>query len=162
MEVELSPTALTVTTELAARGVVPVPVAFGWHPLFTLPGVPREALDVTLPATEELVLDPRGIPSGARRERSFADGALGARTADSEHPVGPGAFVLRGGGRELRVTWAPEDYPVGHLWAPEGEAFVAWEPMTAPTNALRSGDGLRRVLPGQALSVAFVVAVAAG
>jgi len=33
--------------------------------------------------------------------------------------------------------------------------------MTAPTNALRSGDGLRRVLPGRWFTGVFRIAVAA-
>jgi hypothetical protein len=32
--------------------------------------------------------------------------------------------------------------------------------MTAPTNALRSGDGLRRVAPGAAFTAVFRIAVA--
>jgi len=70
----LAPDRLTVTTELMATGVVPVPVAFGWHPLFELPGVSRAALEVEVPAAQESVLDSRGIPTGARRERTLADG----------------------------------------------------------------------------------------
>ena len=93
--VRLSADQMTVTTELTATGVVPVPVSFGWHPLFTLPGVPREELEVVVPAARESVLDPRGIPTGADRERSFADGPLGERTADDEYPAVDGDFVLR-------------------------------------------------------------------
>ena len=156
---ELTPTALTVTTELTATGVVPVPVAFGWHPLFTLPGVPRERLEVVVPAVRESVLDPRGIPTGAAQDRTFADGPLAARTADDEYPAVAGDLVLRGGGRELRVRFGAPGYPVGHLWAPEGQDFVAWEPMTAPTNALVSHDGLRSVLPGRSFAATFTVLV---
>lgn len=155
----LTPEELTVTTELTATGVVPVPVAFGWHPLLTLPGVPREALEVVVPAARESVLDPHGIPTGAERERELADGPLGDRTADAEYPAVDGPFVLRGGGRELQVRFGAPDYPVGHVWAPEGQTFVAWEPMTAPTNALVTRDGLRHVAPGASFSATFSVAV---
>ena len=150
---------LTVRTELAATGVVPVPIAFGWHPLFTLPGVPREELEVVVPAARESVLDARGIPSGAERERSFADGPLGERTADDELPVAGDELVLRGGGRALRVRFGAPDYPVGRLWAPAGEAFVAWEPMTAPTNALVRRGGLRHVAPGRSFAATWSVTV---
>jgi galactose mutarotase-like enzyme len=70
-------------------------------------------------------------------------------------------FVLRGAGRELRVAFDTGDYPVGHVWAPEAEAFVAWEPMTAPTNALVSGRGLRHVAPGDSFAATFTVNVSA-
>ena len=54
-------------------------------------------------------------------------------------------------------TIGPPDYPVGRAWAPEGETFVAWEPMTAPTNALVSERGLRRVAPGDSFAATFAV-----
>lgn len=158
LTIGLTADTLTVTTELRATGVVPVPVAFGWHPLFTLP-VPREELFVRVPAVRESVLDPRGIPTGEEREPAFADGPLGDRVADAEHPAIDGDFVLRGGGRELTVAFGAPDYPVGHVWAPEGEAFVAWEPMTAPTNALVTGRGLRHVAPGASFAATFTVRV---
>ncbi len=165
VRVVLEPERMTVETELTATGVIPVPVSFGWHPLFTLPGVPREALELAVPASRETVLDTRGIPTGRERERAFGDGPLGGRTADDEYPAVDGALVLRDGRpgagprRELRVSFGAPDYPIGHLWAPEGESFVAWEPMTAPTNALVSGDGLRRVAPGASFSARFTVAM---
>lgn len=162
VRVVLAPEQLTVTTELTATGVVPVPVAFGWHPLLTLPGCAREALEVSVPAAAELVLDPRGIPTGQEQARGLPDGPLGERTADSEHPDPDGAFVLRGGGRRLELAFGAPDYPVAHLWAPAGEAFVAWEPMTAPTNALVSGHGLRHVLPGRSFSASFTLGVTGG
>jgi galactose mutarotase-like enzyme len=155
---------LTVRTELSATGDVAVPVAFGWHPLFTLPGVERADLHVDLPALSESALDARGIPLEATpqaRPPSWTAGALGERVLDSEYPeLGAGRdFVLRGAGRELRVAFGGPDYPVGHAWAPAGEAFVAWEPMTAPTNALVSGRGLRHVAPGATFAATFAVRV---
>lgn len=160
VEVTLDPGAMTVRTTLSAVGVVPVPVAFGWHPLFTLPDVAREDLEVTLPVRRELVLDARGIPTGDAREASWADGPLGERTVDAEYTAWDGDMVLRGSGRELRVRFGPDDgYAVGHAWAPAGEAFVAWEPMTAPTNALVTRRGLGHVLPGASTTATFVVLV---
>jgi galactose mutarotase-like enzyme len=158
--VDLTADAMTVTTSLTATGVVPVPVSFGWHPLFTLPGVAREDLVVEVPSVEEAVLDDRSIPTRQRRAPRFASGPLGDRTADDEYPAIDGDLRLRGGGRELTVRFGAPDYPVAHLWAPAGEAFVAWEPMTAPTNALVSGDGLRRVAPGRTFTATFSVHVA--
>lgn len=163
VEVTLTDTTLSVRTQLSATGDVAVPVAFGWHPLFTLPGVARERLHVELPVIAESVLDARGIPTGAPdvRPPAWSDGALGDRVLDAEYPALDPArdFVLRGGGRELRVRFGAPGYPVGHAWAPAGEAFVAWEPMTAPTNALVSARGLRHVAPGDTLGATFTVTV---
>ncbi len=158
--VTLAPAELTVRTTLTALGVVPVPVAFGWHPLFTLPGVRRDELEVALPVRRELVLDDRGIPTGEERDASWDEGPLGDRTVDAEYADWDGDVVLHGGGRELRVRFGPHDgYAIGHAWAPAGEPFLAWEPMTAPTNALVTGQGLTHVMPGAQTTATFSVLV---
>lgn len=157
--VALTNDTLIVDTTLSATGEDEVPIAFGWHPLFTLPGVPRSELHVEVPAATQSRLDDRGIPAGERVAATFEDGRLGDQVADSEHPDIDGDFVLAGGGRELTVSFGPPSYPVGHLWAPAGEDFVAWEPMTAPTNALVSGAGLRSVAPGASFTARFLVGV---
>jgi aldose 1-epimerase len=149
--VELSEVDMTVTTALTATGVVAVPVSFGWHPLLTLPGVAREHYEVIVPGVRESVLDARGIPTGATRAPS---GAI----EDAEFAEIAGDFQLRGGGQTLTLSFGAPSYPVGHVWCPPGEPFVAWEPMTAPTNALLSGDGLRHVAPGQTFRAAFTIA----
>ena len=41
-----------------------VPIAFGWHPYVTIPGVPRADWEVTLPVESRLVVDDRQIPTG--------------------------------------------------------------------------------------------------
>ncbi len=159
VSVELTSCTMTVDTSLTALGVVGVPVAFGWHPLFQLPGVPREALEVSLPVAGKSVLDDRGIPTGQVGEPEWRGGVLGDHVVDAEFEELTGAFSLRGGGLELVVEFGPPDYPVAHAWAPAGEPFVAWEPMTAPTNALVTGRGLRHVLPGESFSARFSVRV---
>jgi galactose mutarotase-like enzyme len=46
------------------------------------------------------------------------------------------------------------------VFAPAGRPFVCFEPMTAPTNALSSGRGLRWVMPGDQFTAVFSIAVA--
>jgi aldose 1-epimerase len=46
-------------------------------------------------------------------------------------------------------------YPYAQVFAPADKDYVALEPMTAPTNALRSGRGLRRVEPGETFRATF-------
>jgi galactose mutarotase-like enzyme len=50
-------------------------------------------------------------------------------------------------------------YPAGQVFTPPGAPFICFEPMTAPTNALRSGAGLRRVMPGGAFTAVFSIRV---
>jgi aldose 1-epimerase len=146
LEVAQASGALTVTTTLTPTGDVGVPVAFGFHPYFTLPGVPRGSLVVRTPAMTRLLLDEHGIPTGGRepvgaRHTAIGDGMLDAHFTDlGEHP----SFTVAGGGHEISVELL-EGFTHLQLFSPPDRAVVAIEPMTAPTDALRSGDGLRVV-----------------
>ena len=156
----LADSALRIDTTLRPTGVIAVPVAFGYHPYLTLPGVRREDFRVEMPVTEQAVLDPRGIPTGSTDPVSLEPGPLGEQTFDDLFPdIAPGAvFALEGGGRRIEVTFE-EGYPFAQVFAPEGKSFVCYEPMTAPTNALVSGDALRRVSPGAEFTARFSIAV---
>ena len=67
-------------------------------------------------------------------------------------------MALEGGGRRLVVRLGT-GYPVTQVFAPAGQDLVALEPMTAPTDALRSGDGLMTVVPGEAFAATFAIEV---
>jgi galactose mutarotase-like enzyme len=112
--IELAPDGLLHRTTLRNTGVVPCPVAFGWHPYFNAP----EALDP--------VDEPSDLPS---------------------YSVGQVTIELGDG------------YDVAHLFVPPADDIVAYEPMTAPIDALRTGRGLRHVAPGHAFNAEFRVAV---
>ena len=153
--------ALEIETTVRPTGVIAVPISFGYHPYLTLPGVAREELLVDLPVTARAVLDERGIPIGASDPVDFEPGPLGEQTFDDLFPDVPAGsrFALEGGGRRVEVVFE-EGYPFAQVFAPEGQDFVCYEPMTAPTNALVTGDGLRRVEPGAEFSARFSIAVA--
>jgi len=160
VEVSLTDAALSVQTTLCPKGVIAVPVSFGYHPYLTLPGVPRAEWLVEMPVTSRAVLDGSGIPTGASDAVDLEAGPLGAQTFDDMFPdIAPGAaFALEGGGRRVEVVFE-ENYPVAQVYAPEGKDIICFEPMTAPTNALVTGDGLRRVEPGAEFSARFSIAV---
>jgi aldose 1-epimerase len=153
--------ALTVVTRVIPSGDEAVPIAFGWHPYLSLADVPRASWLVTLPVRSRLVLDQRLLPTGAVEPVEYAPREpLGERTFDDGYrDVGDGArFELEGGGRRLTVELV-SGYPFAQVYAPPGEDLIAFEPMTAPTNALVSGDGLRRVEPGGSFEAAFRIGV---
>lgn len=160
VEIELTPTALAIRATVRPTGVIAVPLAFGYHPYLTLPGIPRAEWRVEIPATGRAVLDDRGIPTGEVDPVDFEPGPLGSQTFDDLFPdIAPGArFALQGGGRKVEVVFE-EGYPVAQVFAPAGKDFICFEPMTAPTNALVSGDGLRQVSPGAEFSARFSIAV---
>ena len=55
---------LTIATTVHATGEVPVPIAFGYHPYFRLPGVERNAWAIEIPVVERVVLDSEELPTG--------------------------------------------------------------------------------------------------
>lgn len=168
--VELSDLGLRITTTLHPTGAVAVPISFGWHPYVTLPGVGRADLSVVLPGRDELELDARMLPTGNHRSVEATTVLLGEgpmeNALDDAYRLGDGgrdrSFVLRGPDaagveRSVRVD-VGEGYDHAQAYAPRGRAFAAFEPMTAPINALVSGDH-RWVQPSEQFSATFTIAV---
>jgi len=156
----LSPERLRITTTVQPTGSTPVPIAFGFHPYLRLPDVPRARWQVTLPLRRHLILDERGIPTGTGDRRPAAHFALGGRGFDDGYDglAARSTFCVAGGGRTLAVE-LEAGYPAAQMFSPAGRGFICLEPMTAPTNALRSGTGLRHVAPGGTFTAAFSIAV---
>jgi aldose 1-epimerase len=67
---------------------------------------------------------------------------------------------VAGGGRRITVTFML-GYPAAQIFSRPRGQFVCFEPMTAPTNALPGGDGLRRVEPGGSFTAVFRIGVTA-
>lgn len=160
IEATLRRATLAVETTLRATGDVPVPVAFGYHPYFRLPGVPRERWEVTLPVRRHSELDARCLPTGASKELRIAPGPLGERTYDDLFPeLDPQpVFALAGGGRRIEVAFS-EGYPVAVVYAPGNDDVVCFEPMTAPTNPFERAAELRQVAPGASFAARFSIHV---
>jgi aldose 1-epimerase len=161
LDARLSTDKLTVRTTVRSTATRAVPVAFGFHPYLRLPGVPRAEWRVTLPPRRHLALDDRGIPTGARTRRRGSQFRLGDRSFDDGYDslAARAAFGIAGGYREITVE-LESGYPAAQVFSPSGEPFICFEPMTAPTNALRSGAGLRRVAAGGAFTAVFSIAIA--
>ena len=140
---------LTVTTSVAAA-TGPVPLAFGWHPWLSLPGVPRAEWELGLPAREAIALDDRGLPTGERAEAAAERAPLGDRVLDDHARVAEDAvFALAGGGREIAVEWAG-GYRYAQVFAPAELDVACLEPMMAPVAALSDGEELRVAAAGRA------------
>jgi galactose mutarotase-like enzyme len=155
---ELAETRLTLTTTVTPAGERAVPIAFGHHPYFVLPGVPRAEWEITLPVDEHLLLDDNKIPTGVREPAGALDGPLGERTFDDGYTVDPRGvlFALAGGGRRIEVRFE-RGYPYAQVYAPAVEDVICFEPMTAPADALRHSPPT--VAPGDAFSARFSVSV---
>ncbi len=156
----VSPTGLWITTSVTADAGSPVPIAFGFHPYLAIPGTPRAEWRIEAPLPVRLTLDEHGIPTGEREPAGPLDGPLGERTFDDAFlaPRQGDAFALSGGGRRIEVRF-DDAYPYAQLYAPAGQELIAYEPMTAPTNALVSGDELPILEPGERFEAAFEIRV---
>ena len=165
-EARLSEGRLEIEVTVHACGEDAVPLAFGFHP-YLAPGGPREQWQIELPAMRHLELDRRQIPlgiedpaSGPQRfelgEREFDDGFdVGASPAPAPDPV---RFGVTAGARRLELEFL-RGYPYAQVYAPLSGHFVCFEPMTAPANALRSGDGLRLLAPGERYRAGFSLGI---
>jgi aldose 1-epimerase len=145
---------LSVATTIRPSGGRSVPVSFGYHPYFRLPGGRRAAWRLLLPRRRLLELDERGIPTGRSTEAPAEAEPIGARTFDDLFElIGDRRLVIQHGTRRLTVRFG-DGYPFAQVYAPPGAGFACLEPMTAPTNALVTGD-YPVVRPGESLTARF-------
>lgn len=155
--ITLSDRTLTIATTVDP-GAGRVPLCFGYHPYFTIPGVPRAEWELTTPAMRHLPVDGRGLPTGAHGSWAEESAPLADRVLDDgfdEVPQGS-LFAISGGDRRVEVTFE-KGYPAAQLFAPAGDALVAIEPMAAPTDALRRGG--YRVAAGEPVTARFSIRV---
>jgi aldose 1-epimerase len=160
IETRVSEGTLEVATTVEATGDAPVPVSLGYHPYFVLPDIARSSWEVELPVSRRLVLDDQMLPTGALEEAAIDGGPLESRTFDDAFlaPEDGAPFVLEGGGRRIQVSFR-DGYPYSQVYAPEDDDVIAFEPMTAPTNALVSGQDLRLLEPGGSYAASFSITV---
>ncbi len=161
LEAQVQGSTLTITTTVSASRDAPVPIAFGFHPYLRLPGIDRRDWEIDVPVRERLRLDERMLPTGEREPVDIAPGALGERTFDDAYtaPEGGAPFVLAGGGRRIELAFL-EGFPYAQVFAPTADDVVAFEPMTAPTNALvDGGPSLPLLAPGDRYRAVFAVTV---
>jgi aldose 1-epimerase len=159
LELRLAGDALTITTTVVATGPDVVPLAFGWHPWLSLPGVPRAEWELSQPARVAFVLDDRNLPTGEQVQAPAERAPLGDRALDTHSAVPADArYVLSGGGREIAVEWAG-GYRHAQVFAPTTLDVVCLEPMMAPVAALSTGEDLELAHPGQRVSAMFRVRV---
>jgi aldose 1-epimerase len=162
MTVELSDERLEIGVKLTATGEVPVPVAFGFHPYLTLPGVPRERWFLKLPVTSRMELDERSLPTGRTEAVSIPPGPLGDRTFDDAFDGldSPPEFAVSGGNRRVHVLFL-DGYRFAQVYAPRDKDVIAFEPMTAPVDPFES-DRTLLADPGSTYRARFEIGVTPG
>ncbi len=159
LRVGITDSRLTVQAVVIASGDVPVPLSFGFHPYLRCD---RTDATIELPVRRRVVLDDRGLPTGSRDTVApgALDGPLGARTFDDsfDQLAAEPVFSVAGERRTISIEFV-SGWAVAQVYSPAGAQFICFEPMTAPVDALRSGDGLRWVEPGDAFEAEFAVSI---
>ncbi|RZU66811.1 aldose 1-epimerase [Microterricola gilva] len=169
---ELSQNGITATHRIRNSGDAPAPVALGVHPYLRVGDWPVDELRFSLPANAILPLDERHFPGERRSVRGAAESLrAGRRVAEivshacfTELERSDGrlhAELIAPDGRGARL-WADPDFGYVQIYVtpdfPTDAGYttaIAIEPMTAPPNALRSGEGLRWLAPGEAWELSW-------
>jgi aldose 1-epimerase len=160
MWAEIAADSLTLRTTVFANSGCPVPISFGFHPYFGIPDVPRSQWRLQLPGMRKLTADDRGIPTGTSEPFGPLDEPLADHSFDNGFALESesSSFVLSGAPFEISVSFL-EGFPFTQVFAPQDKQFIAIEPMTAATNALVSGEGLRTLPAGSNFLASFRIAV---
>ncbi len=157
-------------TSIAVKnhGSEEMPVSIGFHPYFTVPGVPRAECVAHIPARSTVVVDNRLCATGELRPNSLPDPApLKDHSLDDgftdliRNTGGESVFWVEGGGRRIEVSFGPK-WQVGVVYSPPGQEFVCFEPMAAITNGVNlASEGkypaLQMLGPGQVWRESFRV-----
>lgn len=159
--VRLAERTLTVRTTVTATGSSDVPLCFGFHPYLQLPDAPRAEWVIEAPPLRHLLLDDVGLPTGESEPQPALSESLGDKAFDDAYDGVPdgAVFAVSGGGRRIEVHFE-RGYPATQIFAPTGDdpakRIVCFEPMTAPTDALRQG-GYRCARPGEPAVAQFSI-----
>jgi aldose 1-epimerase len=160
MSVRLTALDLEIRTTVFADSGSPVPISFGFHPYFGLPKIPRSEWTLHAPAMRKLSLGAQGIPTGAETPSAPVAAPLASTSYDDGFALSAGhaAFSIAANGYSIAIDFK-SGFPFAQIFAPQNKDFIAIEPMTAKTNALCSGEGLRVIAPGEHFTASFRIAV---
>jgi aldose 1-epimerase len=120
----------------------PMPIAVGFHPYFQLPGVLIEDSVAHIPVRRHVETDNRLVATGeitpveftesvSLKDHHFDDGF----TDLARGPDGLAVFWVEGGAKRIEVAFGPR-YPVVIVYAPPGQNYICFEPMSAITNGI--------------------------
>jgi aldose 1-epimerase len=154
---------IAATHRITNVGAEDAPVALGTHPYLCLGGVDTADLVLTVPGSTYFELDDRLLPIGERPVTPDIDLRGGRRLGDVDINLAYGDLARDADDRTRATLTAPDGRTV-ELWLGPGMAYVqvytmstypgrelavAVEPMSAPADALNSGQGLRWLAPGE-------------
>jgi len=150
---------LTLAFSALNTGTTRCPVAFGWHPYFTLNNESTDDLTIEMPAEEVIQLDENLLPTGRTPFTNWNAASpktmlLHERTLDNAFsvPDQPGGVitVLHSPKQQVSLNvWQSQAFPYLVVYTPGRRDSIAIEPLTANVNAFNTGEGLRVLNPGE-------------
>ena len=163
---------VSVTHSVVNHSAAAAPVAIGAHPYLCVGAAPVEELVVTVSGETCLEVDEKQIPVGARAvagtDRDLRHGArlsevrLDTAYTDLQEIDGAYRHRLHTPDGESTELWTDLAFGYVHVYTKTGfptldgpALAVALEPMTAPANALNTGEGLRWLEPDESWSVSW-------
>jgi galactose mutarotase-like enzyme len=104
-------------------------------------------------------LDAQSLPTGGATDQQARIAVLGDTVFDDGYDqLADGAvFAVSGGGRRVEVRFE-KGYPAAQVYAPIDQDVICFEPMAAPTDALRRG-GYRCAMPNETAEARFSIHV---
>lgn len=162
----LSAEGLTVEHTIVNAGTRDAPVAVGAHPYLKVGGVDTADLVLRLDASTHFEVDDRmnvvdehpveGTEYDLRDGRRVGDLKLDDGFGGVQHEAGRAEHSLTAPDGRSVTLWGDESFGFVQAFTnrsfsalPSGSVAVAVEPMTAPANALNSGQALRWLSPGE-------------
>lgn len=164
---ELTAEGLTVTHTIANVGDTTAPAAIGTHPYLKIGGVPTGELVVRVDAATHLDVDERlnvvgespvdGTGYDLRGGRRVSELTLDDGFADVAFTDGVARHTVTAPDGRTVTLWADQNFGYVQVYTSRSfrtdtasDVALAVEPMTAPSNALNTGRGLRWIVPGEA------------
>jgi aldose 1-epimerase len=138
MTYRLSGGVLEVSVTVTNLSADPMPIAVGFHPYFQLPGVPVEEAVAHIPVRRHVETDARLVSTGKTTPVDFTNpvSLKDHRFDDGFTDLVKGAvFSVEGRGKKIEVTFGPR-YQVAIVYAPPGQNYICFEPMSAITNGI--------------------------
>lgn len=169
---ELQADGLKVVHRVVNVGGDEAPVAIGTHPFLAIGDVPTDDLVITVDAAVHIEVDERLNPTGQspvdgtefdlRGGRRIGDLELDDAWADVTVVDGESVHGVSAADGRRVLLWADAAHNYIQVFItrifPDGDdvtTAIAVEPMTAPADALNSGQGLRWLDPGEEWTVAW-------
>lgn len=163
---------LEVRINVANLSTEPMPIAIGFHPYFTIPGVPRDQYMAHIPARTRVSYDNRLIPTGAYTPMDMMEEfSLRGITLDNgfidlvQSSDRRAHFYIKAGKAMVETSFGPK-YTTAVVWSPnrggQPQPFICFEPMTGPPNAVNMAQAgkyptLQTVAPGSRWTESFWV-----